>query len=79
MGGFPPNYVVSIGSVLMTADLNVSLVGYGPVEIRSNHESHDVIDIHMPHLPFNSNLKWAWAFRLENAEPVVIKTAKSIL
>lgn len=71
---FPAKYIVSIRSILMTANLNISLIGYGPVKIGSHPNDHDLIDIYMPTLPVNSKLKWAWAFKLENAVPTITKS-----
>ena len=59
---------VFIGAVKADSDSKISLVGYdGEVVWKSG--ANNTIEISMPFLPLDTELRWAWAFKFENISP----------
>lgn len=56
---------ILLGNVVAGSSSNVSLVGYDG-EVQWKAYTNDTIAINMPPLPLDTELKWAWVFKLEN-------------
>ena len=59
---------VLIGAVATNAKSKISLVGYDG-EVVWGSGVNNVIEISMPFLPLDTELRWAWAFKFENVSP----------
>ena len=59
---------VVIGAVETSFNSKISLVGYGG-EVVWKAAANNTIEISMPFLPLDTELKWAWVFKFENVAP----------
>ena len=59
---------VLIGAVATNAKSKISLVGYDG-EVVWGSGVNNVIEISMPFLTLDTELRWAWAFKFENVSP----------
>ena len=59
---------VVIGAVETSVNSKISLVGYSG-EVVWKAAANNTIEISMPFLPLDTELKWAWVFRFENITP----------
>jgi len=63
----PSNYSVTIGAVKASSSCTVSLLGYnGDVDWKAEQAG---LTVTLPFLPPDTNLKWAWALKMENVAP----------
>ena len=60
---------VVIGAVKTTSDSKISLVGYDG-EVAWKAAANNTIEMSMPFLPLDTELKWAWVFKFENITPM---------
>lgn len=59
---------VVIGAVKTSTNTKISLVGYdGNVTWKTS--ANNTIEISMPFLPVDTELRWAWVFKFENVAP----------
>ena len=59
---------VVIGAVKTNSNSKISLVGYEG-EVVWKPAANSTIEISMPHLPLDTELRWAWVFKFENIVP----------
>ena len=78
---WPDNNILTLGLVKTTSNSVVTLLGYGKVQLKTNTKGQ--MEITMPPLPLDSDLKWAWTFKLENISPAMMlrnrNTSRSVL
>ena len=67
---WPADNILTLGSVKTTAFSIATLLGYGRVQFNTNFMGQ--MEITMPPLPLDSNLMWAWTFKLENIAPAMM-------
>ena len=66
---YPSNYVLSIGAVVPSQQSTVvTLLGYG--QLKWTYEA-PLMNVTMPYLPLDSDLRWGWTLRFENASPAM--------
>ena len=59
---------VLLGNVQAGSSTKVTLVGYdGDVALKT--DTNNTIAVTMPPLPLDTELRWAWTFKLENVLP----------
>ena len=56
---------VVLGNVKVGSGSKVSLVGYDG-EVAFKASTNNTIEISMPPLPLDTELRWAWVFKFEN-------------
>ena len=59
---------VVIGAVWADFNTKISLVGYDG-EVMWKPSANNTIEISMPFLPVDTELRWAWVFKFENVSP----------
>ena len=59
---------VVIGAVKTNTNTKISLVGYDG-EVTWKPSANNTIEISMPFLPVDTQLRWAWVFKFENISP----------
>ena len=67
---WPDDNILTLGSVKTTSNSVVTLLGYDKVQWKTNTIMGQM-EITMPPLPLDTNLKWAWTFKLENISPAM--------
>jgi alpha-L-fucosidase len=60
---WPPSFEITIESVEITSSSQATLLGYGKVGM--TRES-SLVNIALPRLPTDTQLKWAWVIKLQN-------------
>ena len=68
---WPDNNTLTLGSVMSSSNSIVTLLGYGKVQWKANTKGQ--MEITMPSLPLDSDLMWAWTFKIENIGSVTNK------
>ena len=69
---------VILGNVKMRSGSKVSLLGYDG-EVSWKTYTNDTIEISMPPLPLDTELRWAWVFKFENVLPSTPSKEEDIL
>ena len=59
---------VVIGAVKTSTNSKISFVGYDG-EVTWKPSANNTIEISMPFLPLDTELRWAWVFKFENITP----------
>ena len=59
-----------LGCVKTSNSSKISLVGYNG-EVTWNVNTNNTVEVSMPFLPLDTELRWAWAFKFENVSPVL--------
>ena len=59
---------VVIGAVKTNTNTKISLVGYDG-DVTWKPSANNTIEISMPFLPVDTELRWAWVFKFENVAP----------
>lgn len=59
---------ITLGNINLSSSSKVSLLGYDG-EVTCSAGTNNTVEITMPTLPLDTNLKWAWTFKFENAAP----------
>lgn len=69
---YPSDYVLSIGAVKPAQGAKVTLLGWEQ-DLKWTYQA-PVMNITMPFLPLNSNLRWGWTLRFDNVSPATTVT-----
>ena len=71
-------FTVMLGNMKVGSSSKVSLLGYDG-EVSWKTYSNNTVEISMPPLPLDTELRWAWVFKFENVLPSTTSKEEDIL
>jgi hypothetical protein len=63
---------VILGDVKTNSSSKISLIGYDG-DVAWKPGANNTVEISMPSLPLDTELRWAWVFKLESISPATRK------